>query len=136
MSIDDRGGAIHRFEWGDRGQGRILAECETRFHPRPIFGKDRHLRRSCEPMPAITTTSEHTGHWTKARRPFVPFSGSATSRHTRSSAELIITTSGFKFSVHTSLGFWDRGSQNRGKERQLVDARGQPGDELFQAVVQ
>jgi hypothetical protein len=69
-------------------------------------------------------------------RPFVPFSGSATSRHTRSSAELITTTSGFKFSVHTSLGFWDRGSQNRGKERQLVDARGQPGDELFQAVVQ
>ena len=65
----------------------------------------------------------------------VPFSGSAT-RHTRSSAELISTTSGFKFSVHTSLGFWDRGSQNRGKERQLVDARGQPGDELFQAVVQ
>ena len=35
------------------------------------------------------------------RRPFVPFSGSATSRHTRSSEVFITTTSGFKFSVHT-----------------------------------
>src|SRR5262249_41734859 len=65
----------------------------------------------------------------------VPFSGSAT-RHTRSPAELITTTSGLKFSVPTSPRVWVRRSPNRGKERQLVEARGQPGDELFQAVVQ
>jgi len=35
-----------------------------------------------------------------------------------------------------SLGFWQRGAQNRGKERHLVDARRQLSDELFQAVVQ
>ena len=35
-----------------------------------------------------------------------------------------------------SLGFWQRGAQNRGKERHLVDPRRQLGDELFQAVVQ
>ena len=36
----------------------------------------------------------------------------------------------------SSLGFWERGAQNRGKERHLVDPRRQLGDELFQAVVQ
>ncbi len=36
----------------------------------------------------------------------------------------------------SSLGFWERGAQNRGKERHLVDARRQLSDELFQAVVQ
>jgi hypothetical protein len=35
-----------------------------------------------------------------------------------------------------SLGFWEGSAQNRGKERHLVDARRQPSDELFQAVVQ
>jgi hypothetical protein len=33
-------------------------------------------------------------------------------------------------------GFWDRGAQNRGKERHLVDARRQLSDELFQTVIQ
>ena len=36
----------------------------------------------------------------------------------------------------SSLGFWERGAQNRGKEGHLVDARRQLSDELFQAVVQ
>src|SRR5262249_60787212 len=39
-------------------------------------------------------------------------------------------------SSHRSLGFWERGAQNRGKERHLVDASRQPGDKLFQAIVQ
>jgi hypothetical protein len=52
-------------------------------------------------MPAITMTSERTGHWTKMRRPFVPFSGSGTSRHKRSSVGFITATFGFRFSVHT-----------------------------------
>jgi len=41
-----------------------------------------------------------------------------------------------RFTTGTSLGFWDRGAQDRGKECRLVDARGQSGDERFQAVVQ
>lgn len=36
------------------------------------------------------------------RQPFVLFSGSEPSRHTRSLAGFITTTSGFKFSVHTA----------------------------------
>ena len=36
----------------------------------------------------------------------------------------------------SSLGFCERGAQNRGKERHLVDVRRQPSDELFQAVIQ
>src|SRR5262249_9625912 len=35
----------------------------------------------------------------------------------------------------SDLGFWKCGAQNRGKERHLVDASRQSGDELFQAVV-
>jgi hypothetical protein len=38
--------------------------------------------------------------------------------------------------LQSSLRFWERGAQNRGKERHLVGARWQPSDELFQAVVQ
>src|SRR4029450_5465155 len=54
-------------------------------------------------MPAITTKSEHTGRWTKMHRRFVPFSGSGTSRHTRSSVGFITITYGFRFSVQTTL---------------------------------
>ncbi len=42
----------------------------------------------------------------------------------------------FTAGPQSGLGFWERGAQNRGKERHLVDARGQLSDELFQAVVQ
>jgi hypothetical protein len=35
------------------------------------------------------------------RRPFVPFNGSATSRHKQSSVGFITATFGFRFSVHT-----------------------------------
>ena len=31
---------------------------------------------------------------------------------------------------------WERGAQNRGKERHLIDARRQLSDKLFQAVIQ
>src|SRR3974390_791769 len=54
-------------------------------------------------MPAITTTSERTGHWTKMRRPFALFSGSGQSRHTRSLAGFITATFGLRFSVHTGV---------------------------------
>ena len=58
-------------------------------------------------MPAITMTSERTGHWTKMRRSLGRFSGSGISRHTRFSADFITIMSGFRFSVHT--GFRRRG---------------------------
>jgi len=57
---------------------------------------------SCEHMLAITMTSERTGHCTKMRRLFVPFNGSATSRHKPSSVGFITATFGFRFSVHTA----------------------------------
>jgi transposase InsO family protein len=55
----------------------------------------------CKPMPAITTRSEHTDHWTKMPQRFARFSGSGPSHHTRSLAGFIIITFGFRFSVHT-----------------------------------
>jgi hypothetical protein len=58
---------------------------------------------SCDPTHAIITTSERIGHWTKTRRPFARFSGLESSVHTRYSADFIITTSGFRFSVHTGV---------------------------------
>ena len=64
-------------------------------------------------------TSERTGHWTKMCRPFVPFNGSATSRHTRFSAGFITATFGFRFSVHTP-GLWasfHRAGQSHGYPR-------------------
>jgi hypothetical protein len=56
---------------------------------------------SCEPMLAITTTSERTGHWIKMRRFLARFSGVEALNHTRSLADFITTTSGCRFSVHT-----------------------------------
>src|SRR5665811_872211 len=49
-------------------------------------------------------TSGRTGHWIKMRRSLAPFSGSESSIHTRSWADFITTTSGFRFSVHRSRG--------------------------------
>jgi len=63
----------------------------------------RICAESCEPMLAITTTSERTGHWTKMRRSLAPFSGPESLVHTRSLADFITTTSGFRFSVQTGL---------------------------------
>jgi hypothetical protein len=57
---------------------------------------------SCKLMPAITTRSEHTDHWTKMHQSRGQFSGSETSRHTRSSGACITNMSEFEFSVHTA----------------------------------
>jgi hypothetical protein len=66
------------------------------------FDDDRRVyAASCEPTLAITMTSGRTGHWIKMRRSLAPFSGSESSIHTRSWADFITTTSGFRFSVHT-----------------------------------
>src|ERR1017187_2439528 len=54
-------------------------------------------------MLVTTTISEHIGHWIKMRRPLARFSGLESSFHARYSADFIIITSGFRFSIHTSL---------------------------------
>src|SRR5713101_8002371 len=55
-------------------------------------------------MLVTATTSEHIGHWIKMRRFLARFSGLESSVHTRYSADLIIATSAFRFSVHTKAG--------------------------------
>ena len=67
-------------------------------------------------MPAITTRSERTDHWTKMPQRFARFNGSAPSHHTRSLAGFIIITFGFRFSVHT-------GKRRRSRLRTLDGVR-------------
>jgi hypothetical protein len=52
-------------------------------------------------MPIITTPSERIGLCTRMRRFFARFSGPEASNRSPSSADFIITTSEFRFSVHT-----------------------------------
>ena len=52
-------------------------------------------------MLVTTTTSGHIGHWIKMRRSLARFSALESSVRTRYSADFIITTPGFRFSVHT-----------------------------------
>src|ERR1035437_10141670 len=79
------------------GRSAASAWIISSFLVRPIYAGSR------DPTHAITTTSERIGHWTKTRRPFARFSGLESSVHTRYSAGFIITTSGFRFSVHTVM---------------------------------
>src|ERR1019366_1804099 len=53
-------------------------------------------------MPITTTPSERIGLCTRMRRFLVRFIRPESFVHTRSSAGFTITTSGFKFSVHTT----------------------------------
>lgn len=83
--------------FAERLIGSIRRECldHSSFLVRRIYAG------SCDPTHAITTTPERIGHWTKMRRFLARFSGLESSVHTRSSAGFTITTSGFRFSVHT-----------------------------------
>ncbi len=56
---------------------------------------------SCDPMLAITTTSERIDHWIRMRRSLAKFSESEASNHTPSLAAFTTTTPELKFSVHT-----------------------------------
>src|SRR5262249_13138901 len=84
--------------FAERLIGSIRRECVDYF----VVWRETHLRRILQSYASYYTTSERTGRWTKMHRLFVPFSGSATSRHTRSLADFIIITSGIRFSVHTA----------------------------------
>ena len=55
---------------------------------------------SCDPTHAITTTSEHIGHWTKTRRSHARFRGLESLVHTRSLADSITITFEFRFAVY------------------------------------
>src|SRR5258708_15392915 len=60
-------------------------------------------------MRTITMTSGLTGHWTKMHQSLVKFSESETSNHAPSWADFTITTSGFRFSVHTAIALRHQG---------------------------
>ena len=83
--------------FAERLIGSIRRECLDHF----VVWGETHLRRILQSYAAITTTSERTGRWTKMHRPFVPFSARESSTHTRSLADCITITSGFRFWVHT-----------------------------------
>ena len=86
--------------FAERLIGSIRRECADHFI---VFVK-RICAESCEPMLAITTTLERTGHWIKMRRSLARFTGPGASNHTPCLADSITTTSGFRFSVHTTPG--------------------------------
>ena len=95
-------------EGGPRSKSDLRALIKKMSIENPLWGAPRihgELLKlgfdSCEPMPAITTTSEPTGPWLKMHRSLVPSSGPEASGHTRSSAGFITTTSGSRFSVQT-----------------------------------
>jgi len=83
--------------FAERLIGSIRRECVDHF---VVLG-EAHLRRILRAYAHITTTSEHTGHWTKMRRSLAPSSGPDPLGHTRSLADFITTMSGFRFSVRT-----------------------------------
>jgi hypothetical protein len=85
----------------------------------------RICAESCDPMLAITTTLEHIGHWTKMRQSLARFSGPESSPQTRSLADSIATTSGFRFSVHTTAGWSEIVSLTAGPMFSSIAARPQ-----------
>src|SRR5450759_2270519 len=76
-------------------------------------------------MPITTTPSERIGLCTRMRRFLVRFIRPESFVHTRSSAGFTITTSGFKFSVHTGgpLAVRTRTAAKRAFSRPLVPFR-------------
>src|SRR3981189_1630525 len=100
----------HRIDWKlakeleDGGEKRVVrSEHHSRADEKCIGerGPDRQFAFAALSL-AITTTFEHIGHWIKMRQSLAPFSGPESSPQTRSLADFIATTSGFRFSVHTA----------------------------------
>jgi hypothetical protein len=79
--------------------GSIRRECVDHC----VVLSEAHLCRILQTYAGYYITSEHTGHWTKMLRSLALFSGPEASVHTQSLADFITTTSGFRFSVHTTI---------------------------------
>jgi hypothetical protein len=81
-------------------------------------------------MLAITTTLERIGHWTKMRQCLVRFSGPESSPQTRSLADFIATTSGFRFfGTH-------RFQKEAAKAEALREAKPKTVDAEFDAIAE
>jgi hypothetical protein len=82
---------------------------------------------SCEPMPAITTRSECTGHWIRMRRSPVQSSRPETSNHTLFWVDFITITPGSSFR-HTQVYEAKRLHQTR---ISVVSSRGRAASICF-----
>jgi hypothetical protein len=81
----------------DRQAGHLLDQADTLLPgtnmPAPVIKQLKHV------LISLTVF----GHWIKMRQSLARFSGLELSVHTRSLADFITTTSGFRFSVHTGV---------------------------------
>ena len=84
--------------FAERLIGSIQRECVDHI----IVLGESICAESCDPTLAITTTFEHIGHWIKMRQSLARFSEPESSPQIRSWADFVVTTSEFKFSVHTT----------------------------------
>ena len=81
-----------------------------RIDPPRVLGSYRRFlakriyAESCDPTPAIITTSELIVPWRKTLRRFARFSRPDSSGHARYSADFIINIAEFEFSTGTTEG--------------------------------
>src|SRR5262249_27640444 len=85
--------------FAERLIGSIRRECVDHF----VVWGETHLRRILRTYARYY--NDIRTHWSldKMHRPFVPFSAPESSTHTRSLADFITITFGFRFSVHTPV---------------------------------
>ena len=101
MGIRDRPTASAS-PWQNGFAERLIGSIRRESVDHIIVLGEVHLRRILRSYAAITT-SERIGHWTRTRRFLARFSGPEASVHPRYLVDFTITTSGFRFSVHTPM---------------------------------
>src|SRR4030081_3637457 len=87
--------------WQNGFAERLIGSIRRKCVDHIIVLGEMHLRRILRFYAAITTKLEHIGHWIRMRQSLARFSGPESSPQIRSLADFIVTTSEFKFSVHT-----------------------------------